>query len=160
VFAKQGLVPTYNIERVRELIRRVQRTGKLLLLRARNSEGRCIATGIFLGISPGTIYFWGGASWRFYQNLRPNDLLMWTAMRMGKARGIQILDLGGAGDYKKKFGGNPISVPWVRVSSHPAIPLLRDTARTLFKIRQRFRGRRLKGHPEPPVVPVHFDVSA
>ncbi len=161
VFAKQGLVPTYGIERVQELIRHIQRTGKLLLLRARNSEGRCIATGIFLSINPTTMYFWGGASWRSHQNLRPNDLLMWTAMRTGKARGIRVLDLGGAGDYKKKFGGSPISVPWVRVSSHPLIPLLRDSARKLFKIRQRFQGSRGgKAPAEQPVAPLPSGTSA
>jgi Acetyltransferase (GNAT) domain len=141
VFAKQGLVPTYDIARVHELIRHIGPTGKLLLLRARDPGGRCIATGIFLMISPTTMYFWGGASWRSYQTLRPNDLLMWTAMRIGKARGMQILDLGGAGDYKKKFGGRPISVPWVRVSAQPFLPLLRTTAKTFFTLKQQLRGR-------------------
>jgi hypothetical protein len=160
VFARQGLVPTYGIERVRELIQHILPTGKLLLLRARDPEGRCIATGIFLSISPSTMYFWGGASWRSYQSLRPNDLLMWTAMRAGKARGMRILDLGGTGDYKKKFGGSPISVPWARVSSHPIIPLFRDGARRLFRIKQRFQSRvRWKAHSEPPVVQLDSDIS-
>src|SRR5215831_8018032 len=39
VFAKQGLVPTYNIKRVQELIRHIGPSGSLLLLRARDSEG-------------------------------------------------------------------------------------------------------------------------
>jgi CelD/BcsL family acetyltransferase involved in cellulose biosynthesis len=161
VFAKQGLVPTYDVERVQKLIRHIQPTGKLLLLRARNSEGLCIATGIFLTISPTTMFFWGGASWRSYQNLRPNDLLMWAAMRTGKAQGLRILDMGGAGDYKKKFGGNPISVPWIRVSSHPVIPLLRDTGKRLFRLRQRLQGSgRWKAHKDPPVVPINSGISA
>src|SRR5688572_20324311 len=45
VFAKQQLVPTYNIERVRQLITLVHPTGHLLLLRARDYKGRAIATG-------------------------------------------------------------------------------------------------------------------
>ncbi len=145
VFAKQGLVPTYGIERVRMLVRQIQPTGKLLMLRARDSGRRCIATGIFILISPTTMYFWGGASWRSDQTLRPNDLLMWAAMRAGKARGVQVLDLGGAGDYKKKFGGRPISVPWARVSSQPFIPLLRNAAKTLFKLKQRLQGTGVLG---------------
>ena len=153
VFARQGLVPTYGIERVRELIRYIQPTGNLLLLRARDREGRCIATGIFIVISSTTMYFWGNASWREYQSQRPNDLLTWTAMLAAKKRGVGILDLGGAGDYKKKFGGRPIAVPWIRVSSQPFVPLLRDAAKALYKMKQRFNGnRRLKRAavcPEP-----------
>lgn len=137
VFARQNLVPTYGRERVYELMRHVHPTGNVLLLRARDEAGQSIATGIFLLISPTTMYFWGGASWHSHQHLRPNDLLMWTAMRIGKMKGIQVLDLGGAGDYKKKFAGRPISVPWARVSSQPFIPILRDTAKTFFRIRQK-----------------------
>jgi len=155
VFRRQGLTPTYGVGRVRELIRHIQPTGKLLLLRARDSAGRSIATGIFLSISPSTMYFWGGASWYSYQSLRPNDLLMWTAMRMGRDRAIQILDLGGAGDYKKKFGGNPISVPWVRVSSQPLVPFLRDAARRWWIFKRRIQGRGWQGHARRLVASHH-----
>jgi hypothetical protein len=141
VFARQKLVPTYDKTRVEELVRHIQPTGKLLLLRARDRERRSIATGIFLLISPTTVYFWGGASWCSYQHLRPNDLLMWSAMRISKLRGMKIMDLGGAGDYKKKFGGSPISVPWARISSQPFIALLRETAKTVFSLRQRITYR-------------------
>jgi hypothetical protein len=153
VFAKQGLVPTYDIKRVQELVRRIGPSGSLLLLRARDGEGRCIATAIFIMISPTTMYFWGGASWRSSQTLRPNDLLMWSAMRIGRSRGVQIMDLGGAGDYKKKFGGRPISVPWVRVSAQPLLPLLRTAAKTLFTLKQQLQGRtrwRTGGAGQPP----------
>ena len=47
VFAKQGRLPTYDLERVRQLISHMHPTGHLLLLRARDRNGRCIATGIF-----------------------------------------------------------------------------------------------------------------
>jgi len=141
VFAKQHLVPTYGIDRVQQLIHHILPTGDLLLLRVRDAAGRCIATGIFLLISPTTMYFWGGASWRGDQLLRPNDLLMWTAMKIGKTRGMKVMDLGGAGDYKKKFGGRPISVPWARVSSKIFIPALRSTAQTWFRLRQRLQSR-------------------
>jgi CelD/BcsL family acetyltransferase involved in cellulose biosynthesis len=157
VFAKQGLVPTYDIDRVRELIRHIGPTGNLFLLRARDSEGRCIATGIFVRLSPTVMHFWGGASRRSSQILRPNDLLMWTAMRIGKARGIQALDMGGAGEYKKKFGGRPISVPWVRASSRPFIPLLRDMAKRLFKAKQRLQGKGGWRGPEETAALPHSD---
>ena len=42
VFGKQGLVPLYDLARVRKLIKHHRPTGRLLLLRVRNAEGRSI----------------------------------------------------------------------------------------------------------------------
>ena len=103
VFAKQGLVPTYDVERVRSLIRNVKPSGNLLLLRARDAGGKCIATGIFPGFNK-IAEFWGNASWRASQNLRPNELIHWYAMRYWKRRGAEFYDWGGQGEYKEKYG--------------------------------------------------------
>jgi CelD/BcsL family acetyltransferase involved in cellulose biosynthesis len=103
VFARQGLRPLYGVDRVRLLLETMLPTGRLLLLRARSSEGACIATGIFPFMN-GLMYFWGGASHRSHQHLRPNDALMWHAIRAAKARGAGVLDLCGGGDYKAKYG--------------------------------------------------------
>ena len=140
VFGKQQLVPTYGIERVRALIHHLHPTGMLLLLRARDAEGHCIATGIF-PIKNDRMYFWGGPSWRQYQHLRPNEPLMWYAMQYGKAHDARVLDLGGAGDYKKKYGGSPVAVPWLRVSRFRAVPSLRDAAAELFRTKQHLQGK-------------------
>lgn len=114
VFARQSLRPTYSIERVRELIRAVHPTGRLLLLRARDPEGTCIATGIFPAMNT-TMYFWGGASWREHQILRPNEALFWYAIRHWKSRGVIAFDLGGGGDYKQKYGPVELTVPfWIK----------------------------------------------
>src|SRR5512146_1102429 len=140
VFAKQRLVPTYAIERVRALIRRLQPAGRLLLLRARDADGHSIATGIFPGYHD-TMYFWGGASWRPFQILRPNELLMWEAMKRWKARGITRFDMSGSGEYKRKYGGHEIAVPWFRISRSGIVPHLRATALRLTQLQQRLRGR-------------------
>src|SRR4029078_1273568 len=59
VFKRQHLTPTYDVDRVRELIASVNDTGPLLLLRARDPQGLCIATAIFPAMND-TMYFWGG----------------------------------------------------------------------------------------------------
>jgi CelD/BcsL family acetyltransferase involved in cellulose biosynthesis len=128
VFARQSLRPTYGRERVRELIRAVHPTGRLLLLRARSSEGRSVASGIFPAMN-GTAYFWGGASWREHQILRPNEAIFWYAMRYWKARGMRVMDLGGGGEYKRKYGPVELSVPFFRKSRLPGLGLLRELAR-------------------------------
>lgn len=147
VFAKQSLVPTYSVGRVQELIRHLYPTGQLLLLRARDSNGVCIATGIFPGFND-TMYFWGAASWRKYQNLCPNEALTWHAMRYWKARGIKKFDMGGRGDYKKKYGTCDIAVPRLIKSPYPLLIPLRHAAKHAWKLRQRLLGRVKKNVPQ------------
>jgi CelD/BcsL family acetyltransferase involved in cellulose biosynthesis len=139
VFAKQGLVPTYPKERVQALIDCLAPTGRLLLLRARAPDGRCIATGIFPAMND-TMLFWGGASWRADQHRRPNELIQWHAIRYWKARGIQHYDMGGGGEYKRKYGGQEICIPWLRRSRYQAVAHFRDTARRLARTSQRLSG--------------------
>jgi len=104
VLSKKSMVPTYSLENVNKLINLLLPTGNLLLLRALSPDGRCIATGIFLGYNK-TAVFWGAASWRDYQSLRPNEPIAWYGMKAMKARGIQVLHLGGECEqYKEKLG--------------------------------------------------------
>ena len=139
VFARQGLAPTYSIERVQALMRHLGPTRNLLLLRAFDAERRCIATGIFPAMND-RAYFWGGASRREHQHLRPNEALMWYAIRYWQGRGIRYFDFGGAGEYKRKYDAYEISVPWLRVSRYPFLPMMRDAAMLVNKILQRWHG--------------------
>ena len=140
VFAKQSLAPTYTVERVRELIREVHPSGMLLLLRARDPHGRCIATGLFPATNQ-TMHFWGGASWRQHQRLLPNEAIQWYAIKYWKSRGIRSYDMNGSGDYKRKYGGVEIAVPWFRKSKYHSISSLRNFAQKVVKTRQRILGR-------------------
>ena len=139
VFGKQGLYPTYSIERVQKLISYLHPTGNLLLLRARDAQGRCIATGIFPAMND-RAYFWGGASWRRDQHLRPNEALMWYAIRYWKHRGMRRFDFAGAGDYKRKFGPHEISIPWIGISRYPVLFTMRNGLMLASRLRQRWHG--------------------
>ena len=140
VFAKQGRLPTYNIERVQQLIKHMLPTGHLLLLRARDREGRCIATAIFPHMN-GVMYFWGGASWRASQGLRPNEAIQWEAMKIGKRSGLRTYDMGGGGEYKRKYGGVEIQVPWFRKSKYPWLRYMRELAEHSHRLRHQCFGR-------------------
>ncbi len=142
VFAKQSLVPTYDIARVRELIRHLLPTGQLLLLRARNVDGLCIATGIFPAFND-TAYFFGGASWREHQIQRPNEALLWYAMRYWKARGIKQFDMGGKASYKKKYGGYLFEIPRLMKAKNSLLLPLRNLAERLYR-RSFVRGSTLR----------------
>jgi hypothetical protein len=130
VFAKQSLRPTYDLERVRALVKHLQPSGRLLLVRARNPEGKCIATGIFPALGR-SMYFWGGASWREDQILRPNEAVFWFAIRYWKERGIDAFDMGGGGEYKRKYGGVEIEVPHLSWSRFRALKTMRGVVRQL-----------------------------
>ncbi len=135
VFFKQDKVPTYKRERVRELIRHLQPTGSLLLLRARTLGGECAATGIFVHFND-CAYFWGGASWRCHQDLRPNEPLMWYALKYYKKRGVSWFDFGGGGEYKKKFGGRQVPRHYLCSARYPLLLNLRDAAKRFWHFRQ------------------------
>lgn len=145
VFARQGLRPTYDLKRVQALIRHLQPTGNLLLLRAFDQERHCIATGIFPAMHD-RAYFWGGASRTQYRHLRPNESLMWCAIRYWKRRGIRYFDFSGAGDYKRKYGAYEITVPWLRISRYPLLPMMRNCMLLMTKFRQRWHGVRQLAH--------------
>ena len=139
VFAKQSLVPTYTQDRVGALVEHLLPTGRLLLLRARDPEGRCIATGIFPAHN-GWAHLWGAASLRSGQNLHPNELLIWTAMRTLRARGVTDWDFGGAGDYKRRYGVSESTVPAFSASRPAALLRLRHAAASAAARRQRLLG--------------------
>lgn len=157
VFLRQGLIPTYNVARVEALIRHLEPTGQLLLLRARNSDGLSIATGIYPAAGD-TALFWGGASLRAHQNSRPNESLHWHAMRYWKERGIARYDLGGFMDYKRKYGGEEVSIPGFRRSRSPLISALRSAAPQAMRSKQRLVGRLRRGEiaalDQPQLTPV------
>ena len=140
VFGKQTLAPTYGVERVRSLIRHLAPTGHLLLVRALSPEGRCIGTGIYPAFNK-VAEFWGNASFRSTQILRPNETLHWYAMRYWKARGVEAFDWGGGGGYKEKYGPYPIAVPWFCKSRFKALGVLREQAKKAVRMKQVLLGR-------------------
>ena len=145
VFAKQSLRPTYNVSVVRELIQALEPTGRLLLVRARAPDGRPIATGITVAHND-LAYMWGAASWRSGQIHRPNEAILWYEARYWKERGMTVFDLGGGGEYKRKFGPHELSIPFFRKSRFAALMLLREGARRVGRARQRtLRGGRDDG---------------
>ncbi|HKB09020.1 MAG TPA: GNAT family N-acetyltransferase [Vicinamibacterales bacterium] len=140
VFAKQGKVPTYPVERVRLLLEHMLPTGRLLAVRARSPEGKCIATGLYPGMND-TAFFWGNASWRSEQHWRPNEYLHWYALRYWKERGVKLFDWGGGGAYKEKYGVEPYVVPWFYKSKYRLLTTVRNEARALYYRSQRLVGR-------------------
>ena len=135
VFAKQGLVPPYGVERIRQLITHLLPTGNLLLLRARNQDGLCIASCIYEGMG-GFAYGYGNGSYRAYQYLCPNPALHWYSLRYWKERGANAFDWVGGGDYKEGYGAIPSYMMWCRISRIAGLEPLRNAARQAYRLQQ------------------------
>ena len=104
LMVRKGLHPPYDRGSPRLLFELLKPQGMLLALRVRSPEGQVLAVGLFPHDGH-TLYFWGGASRPEAKEYRPNDLLHWTAMEMGAARGLGVYNMCGNGFFKKKFGG-------------------------------------------------------
>jgi len=138
VFAKQQLVPTYSIERVRSLVRHLY-PHHLLAIEVRLGN-QSVATGLF-PYDARTVYFWGGASWLRYQALRSNHLLHWALMCRAAQRSVGAYDIGGTILFKTRFGGTRVS-RYVYSKSYSALARVsRGIYRSAFKVQQVFRGR-------------------
>lgn len=140
VFAKHSLVPTYNLERVRELVRCLLPSGRGLYLRALAPDGHCVATSLSFGFGKRS-YGWGCASWKKDLHLRPNELVQWYEFQYWKRQGMEFYDQNGSATYKRKYGCYDIAVPWFRQSRSRSIATLRNQMRALFYARQRMAGR-------------------
>lgn len=138
VFFKQGLLPTYTLETVRKLIHYLHPTGNLALFRARDADGRCIATGIYHGINK-FAQLWGNASVHEYLHLRPNQALHWHALRYWRERGAEYFDWGGDGEYKERYGARKVTVIRFSKSRIPLLSRLRDQAQKAYFQQLRWR---------------------
>ncbi len=85
-------VPVQPRRFFRLLWRRMLESGRGFALLAR-SEGRSVAGAVFL-FDGRTMVYKFGASERDAQRLRPNHLLMWSAIREASERGLDVFDFG------------------------------------------------------------------
>jgi hypothetical protein len=127
VYAKQQLVPPFDAERIRAMIRILEPAGMLLMLRARNAEGLSIATGLCPFYNH-TLFGPWNASWRQHQYLCPNEALHWYAIGWARRHGIVHCNMVGNKEFKKKFGGYETSSPLLGKSRNRLIAVLRRSA--------------------------------
>lgn len=131
VFAKQGLVPTCTVEKVKILLKHLSNSGSVLCLRVRDPEGKSIASSIFPGFNK-KMFFWGGASLRPYQQYRPNEYMIYTAMRYWRDRGCTEFDMVGIRSYKKKFGSWEVYYPSVIAAKYKILIPMKRLAANLY----------------------------
>lgn len=131
VFAKQKLVPTYGVEKVKCLLRNLSQNERVLCLRVISPDGNSIATGIFPGFNH-KMFFWGGASYRESQQFRPNEYMIYTAMKYWRDRGCKVFDMVGNRPYKKKFGAYEVKYPTIYIAKYGILLTLKNFAARLY----------------------------
>jgi hypothetical protein len=142
VNTRKSLTPYYGLNFIRQMIDHLLPTGNLLLLRARNHAGFCIATHITLVYNKVAVA-WGAASFQQYFNLNPNELIYWDAMKRAKAMGAEVMQLGdGVREFKEKLGAYETQAFRLMKARNPGlyIPIF-----VAFSIYERVRRWRRKG---------------
>lgn len=141
IFARQGLAPTYNLERVRCLIGALRGSSQILMLRATSPSGSTLGTSISVGRNR-TAVAWGMAFDRDNQDYHAIDLLWWETIRYWKLAGALVFDLGGGGDYKAKYGGREIPSHAFHRSRYALLRYGRSSVRRVLYARQALTGWR------------------
>ncbi len=139
VFAKQGLVPTYSLAKVKCLLKHLSKTENVLCLRVRNPEGKSIATSVFFGYKS-KFFFWGGASFRGEQHYRPNEYMIWTAIKHWRDKGCAKFDMVGVRDYKKKFGSQEVEYVKIVYTKFKILLWGRNFAKDCYGLLLRIKG--------------------
>ncbi len=139
VFTRQGLVPTYGPDRVRQLAAALQPAGQVLLLRVRGVDGESLSTGVVVARHQ-TAVIWGTASFHNRSRSHPTQLLWWEAMRYWRARGVLRFELGGGGEHMAQYGG--VVAPGIRFyrSRFAAMGYGRALVRRVVLVRQVLSG--------------------
>ncbi|MGL5257923.1 MAG: GNAT family N-acetyltransferase [Proteocatella sp.] len=131
VFGYQNLIPTYDVNRVKVLLRELSKLdGALYCTEMFNPEGKSIGT--LLGFAYNTTcYLFGLASYReekYYQA----DYLVWDSFMHWKELGYKCYDLVGVREYKLKFHPELITVPRIICCKAKVLITLRNLALKLY----------------------------
>lgn len=161
VFLRRGSSVPFPSQRVRELFRRLQPSGRLIAVAVDDTEGNHLATG-FLPMGRGEVFLWGWAHRTRHGSRHPVETLLWIAMKAAMDAGCTVMDMCGGGT-KLKYGAQPDhdNFLWSR-GRYAWIAPARTLAERAYRLQQRLRGRlarKLHG-AAPPAESAADDSSA
>lgn len=143
VFAKQNLVPTYSKKKVEDLVFSFKDSDNMLCYEVYDPDGKSIATSIFFSYGDYG-YFWGAASYREFQFYRPNEYMIWSAIKEFREKGIKTFDMVGYRKYKMKFGPTSVQYPRIMLSKFKILFPMRNFALKCFYFIQHIKGLKRK----------------
>lgn len=138
VFDKQGLKSYYSLEKIQRLINLFKNNKDFVFCENvyDQKDEKSIATGIFFGYKS-RCYFFGAASLKDYQILRPNEYVIWNAIKYWKSKGCTTFDMLGIRKYKEKFHPTFVSIPVLYSSRIPFLHSLKKIAKRLILVGRR-----------------------
>jgi hypothetical protein len=146
VYSKQGRIPTFSADMYRSLFRHLKSENLLFTLQVKQGD-QVVASGIFPH-DERNVCSLSTASYRKYQKLIPNELLIWKVMCFAAERGIRNFNIGdnyrtieGSGRFKDKFNGLPVInyryyknyTIWAKVG--------REVYKKVFYVKQKIRDK-------------------
>jgi len=154
VFVRGGNVVSFNKARMREFVRHMKASGRLVAVSVYLGDVN-IATGTFT-IYGDELLLWQWAHRTEHRWYRPTELMTWTAMQRAMDAGCTTFDLMGRGSFKEKFGAalDERQRRWIR-SRYQWLATLRSIAGRTYKWQQSIRGRmKRRGLQEPVETPI------
>lgn len=143
VFGYQRLVPSYDLERVKQLFEALKSTDRLLCLRAVDPEGRCCGMSISFGFN-GRSYAWASTSMREGTDYLQSEGLRWHAVQHWREMACWDYDMVGVREYKYRFNPTEIHVPRIIFTKFRLLITARNLAQKAYWMLNSLKGK-LKG---------------
>lgn len=133
VFDKQNLKSFYSKEKIERIMIHFQKHPDYIFCENvfEPENNGSIATGIFFGYKK-RCYFFGAASYRNFQLLRPNEYVIWNAIKYWKTRGCTTFDMLGIRKYKEKFSPVIAERPIMYFSKIPFLHFVKKIAKIII----------------------------
>lgn len=133
VFDKQNLKPFYSKDKIDKIILHFTKYPEYIFCENvyEPKTNSSIATGIFFGYKK-RCYFFGAASYRKFQSLRPNDYVIWNAIKYWKGNGCTSFDMLGIRKYKEKFSPDIVKKPIMYFSRTPLLHFFKKIAKKII----------------------------
>ncbi|KGN98574.1 hypothetical protein HR11_08560 [Porphyromonas macacae] len=143
VFKNQGLTPTHSEQQIISMLTNTS-PDSMLCLYSESADGEIISTGFYAydGIYA---FYSGAASYKKGQNLCPNEILMWEAIKILKQKGVKYLEFGGGRRYKEKYGPKSFVKPKIIAAKYKWLLGAKQNAKDIYYGLRNTFGR-LKGH--------------
>lgn len=139
VFSKQNLVPTFSLHKIRSFVESLKNTDKLLCLSVKNPERKSIASLISVGYKD-KFSGWSIGSLKEFQYYRPNEYLIWFAIKYWQERGMKAFDFAGERKYKLKWKPQKKEYLMITASKYPILLKMRDCAKELYWFSFKLKG--------------------
>jgi hypothetical protein len=124
VFARQKKQVPFGIDRVKCLLSSLCKDDKVQVVIC-SADGKQIGIGIFVGYGQ-RVVLWGLAGRQEAMDQHPYEPILWHGIHYWKERGACVLDMGGGGSYKKKYGGVPTEMARILAPKWKFLLILRN----------------------------------